>query len=593
MNFKKLLLFDLDQTIELKNKSNQTFFNRLNLLKKENYDLGYVSIHDLKEVKLQNDLLLNNKLFDFIFLENGCILYKFNRIDYEIRIQDWLDLKTINIIKWAISSFLETKDYPKQNISKIEIRKGSIYVALPGLNCSANIINEFIEYDKNNNLRNEFINYLISILNKYQIQIKFCNEIGVIIFPINWDKKICANYLKSYNYDQIFILGNSESRDRIYLDNSIIGFDVNINLEPMIDKLFLNQTGLDWKNIIGTNSIVKPIDWNLIEPIIDILDYETLINSQVNLNEIIIVKLNGGLGTTMNCKGPKSIITVKNGLTFLEIIINQVRFINNKYNVNIPLILMNSTSTNSDPTMNKIIQNNKDVEILIIIQECFPRLLSNNEPVNFKDSKLNLSPSGTGTLFDTLIKSPIYFDLIKKNKKYLFISNSDNLNATLDLKILNYLQTSKLDLIIEVTEKTNADVKGGTIINYNKKKLMLELPMVPEDKISEFCSIDKFTIFNTNNIWISLNSLASPLDIKFLKNKKIIEEKEIYQLEGIIGSVLDSIYNSKILKVKRDRFTPVKKFSDLENIKSDKFILNSEFRLEPSLIDSSDHENIC
>ena len=195
------------------------------------------------------------------------------------------------------------------------------------------------------------------------------------------------------------------------------------------------------------------------------------------------------------------------------------------------------------------------------------------------------------TFFNALINSSIYYDLIK-NKKYLFISNSDNLNATLDFKILNYLQTSKLDLIMEVTEKTNADVKGGTIINYNKK-FMLELPMVPEDKIKEFCAIDKFKIFNTNNIWISLNSLSLELNIKFLKNKKIIEDKEIYQLEGIIGSVLDSIKKSKILKVKRDRFTPVKNFQRFRKYKKYKFILNSEFRLEPSPKDLFDHENIC
>ena len=43
------------------------------------------------------------------------------------------------------------------------------------------------------------------------------------------------------------------------------------------------------------------------------------------LKKLAVVKLNGGLGTSMGCKGPKSIIPIRNDLTFLDLTVQQVR----------------------------------------------------------------------------------------------------------------------------------------------------------------------------------------------------------------------------------------------------------------------------
>lgn len=42
------------------------------------------------------------------------------------------------------------------------------------------------------------------------------------------------------------------------------------------------------------------------------------------LDKLIVVKLNGGLGTSMGCHGPKSVIVVRNGLTFLDLTVQQI-----------------------------------------------------------------------------------------------------------------------------------------------------------------------------------------------------------------------------------------------------------------------------
>lgn len=38
----------------------------------------------------------------------------------------------------------------------------------------------------------------------------------------------------------------------------------------------------------------------------------------------MVVKLNGGLGTSMGCRGPKSVIQVRNDLTFLDLTVQQI-----------------------------------------------------------------------------------------------------------------------------------------------------------------------------------------------------------------------------------------------------------------------------
>ena len=90
----------------------------------------------------------------------------------------------------------------------------------------------------------------------------------------------------------------------------------------------------------------ESINWESVKSIDrqNVLEYNNL-SQKMNtdlLNKFAIIKLNGGLGTSMGCSGPKSTIKVKDDLTFLDIICRQVITLNIKHSVNIPLIFMNS-----------------------------------------------------------------------------------------------------------------------------------------------------------------------------------------------------------------------------------------------------------
>lgn len=83
-------------------------------------------------------------------------------------------------------------------------------------------------------------------------------------------------------------------------------------------------------------------------------------------------------------------------------------------------------------------------------------------------------PPGHGDFYESFYNSGLLQKFIKEGRTYCFISNIDNLGATVDLNILNLLlnpdpQRSMSEFVMEVTDKTRADVKGGTLIQYEDK----------------------------------------------------------------------------------------------------------------------------
>ncbi|CAI9777677.1 unnamed protein product [Fraxinus pennsylvanica] len=254
------------------------------------------------------------------------------------------------------------------------------------------------------------------------------------------------------------------------------------------------------------------VEWSKIQTPTDevVVPYDTLAPvpedpavTKKLLDKLVVLKLNGGLGTTMGCTGPKSVIEVRNGLTFLDLIVIQIETLNKKYGCSVPLLLMNSFNTHDDTL--KIVEKytNSNIEIHTFNQSQYPRLaIDNFTPLPcIKDAgKDGWYPPGHGDVFPSLVNSGKLEALLSQGKEYVFVANSDNLGAVVDLKILNHLINNKNEYCMEVTPKTLADVKGGTLISYEGKVQLLEIAQVSDEHVNEFKSIEKFKIFNTNNL---------------------------------------------------------------------------------------------
>lgn len=339
---------------------------------------------------------------------------------------------------------------------------------------------------------------------------------------------------------------------------------------------------------LSTKGSENNLDWNQVKSPADdqIIAYKNVSkdNGDVKdfLSKLAVLKLNGGLGTTMGCVGPKSAIEVREGMSFLDLTVRQIEYLNNANDVSVPLVLMNSFNT--DVETKKIIQKyaGHKLQIFTFNQSRFPRIQKDSLtplPSRFDDSNDSWYPPGHGDLFEALANSGTLDVLLNQGKEYLFVSNIDNLGATVDIDILSHMHNTKAEFIMEVTNKTKADIKGGTIIDYDGRVRLLEVAQVPPPCIDDFKSIRKFKIFNTNNLWVSLNAIRRVVDnnelsMEIIVNNKTLDNGEkVIQLETAVGAAIKHFQGAHGINVPRSRFLPVKSTSDLFLITSDLYKL--------------------
>jgi len=334
--------------------------------------------------------------------------------------------------------------------------------------------------------------------------------------------------------------------------------------------------------------------WDKIErlPQDAILPYSTLTQPgddktlSAMLDQLVVIKLNGGLGTSMGCSGPKSVIPVRSDLTFLDLTVQQIEFLNKKYSANVPLVLMNSFNTDEDT--HKIIRKYSgfNISIRTFNQSCYPRISKESmmpvaKSARIEDDQDSWYPPGHGDFYQSFSNSGLLDELLEDGKEYCFISNIDNLGATVDLNILNMVISNNREFVMEVTDKTRADIKGGTLIQYEGHLRLLEAAQVPKEHEEDFKSVKKFNVFNTNNLWISLPAIQrvleeNTLDMEIIVNPKQLEGGvNVVQLETAIGAAMKCFDRASGVNVPRSRFLPVKMTSDLLLVMSNLYSLDS------------------
>jgi len=300
------------------------------------------------------------------------------------------------------------------------------------------------------------------------------------------------------------------------------------------------------------------------------------------LGKLAVVKLNGGLGTTMGCTGPKSMVEAHDGMTFLDLIVEQLKEVNRAYGVDVPLVLLCSFNTYWE-TLKVLPKYSKSgVRVFTYLQSTHPRfdeatLLPVAEQLYARDDEWY--PPGHVEVFPYLVSSGVYDTLAKEGKEYIFVSNVDNLGAIVDLSILNHMVSQKLDFAVEVTPKTMLDVKGGTLIDQNGQLRLLELAQVPREHIPDFESIRKFSIFNTNNMWVRMAAMKEIVDsgriytdLDLIVNRKPFGKgRTVVQLEIASAASVSFFKRSVGICVPRTRFLPVKGTSDLFLLQSNLF----------------------
>lgn len=294
------------------------------------------------------------------------------------------------------------------------------------------------------------------------------------------------------------------------------------------------------------------------------------------LDKLVILKLNGGLGTTLGCEGPKSAIEVRQDLSFLDLTVRQVEYLNSMYGVDVPLVLMNSFNTHEETV--RIIRKYRmhNLSIHTFNQSCYPFIIKETM-LPLPNTKFDRAtrdkwyPPGHGDVYHALFDSGLLENLVNQGKEYIFISNVDNLGATVNLDVLYHMINEDSEFVMEVTEKTRADVQGGTLVTYKGKPHLLEASQVPPEKMDEFRA---FRAFNTNNLWVNLRAIQrlvaqDALDIEPIVSVRTVRNNtKVVQLESAAGEAVRHFKNFLGVQVPRSRFLPVKSSSDLFLVQS-------------------------
>ncbi len=314
------------------------------------------------------------------------------------------------------------------------------------------------------------------------------------------------------------------------------------------------------------------------------------------LQRTVVIKLNGGLGTSMGMSGPKSLLEVKDGLTFLDIVVRQVLRLRERTGARLPLVLMNSFAT-SEASLGAL-ENHSDLSVDGIpadfVQSRVPKLRADGlEPVQWPaDPALEWAPPGHGDLYPSLLSSGMLDALLDGGYEHAFVANIDNLGAVMDTRILAWFARERMPFLMEVADRTAADRKGGHLAQREDGGLVLrEVAQTPEEDLDAFQDIARHRFFNTNTLWVDLRALAGVmrerdgvLGLPMIVNRKTVDPADagspaVLQLETAMGAAIDVFEGARAIRVGRERFAPVKTTNDLLALRSDAYELRDDGRI--------------
>jgi UTP--glucose-1-phosphate uridylyltransferase len=308
-----------------------------------------------------------------------------------------------------------------------------------------------------------------------------------------------------------------------------------------------------------------------------------------------VIKLNGGLGTSMGMDRAKSLLCVRRGLSFLDIIARQVMHVREEYDVALPLIFMNSFRTSAD-TMAALARYEAlpvDGLPLEFLQSKEPKLLEKDlSPVlHVKNPDLEWCPPGHGDLYPSMLATGMLDALIGAGYTQVFVSNSDNLGAVPDPRMAGWFAESGAPFAIEAVRRTPSDRKGGHFARRrNDGRIVLrETAQTPPKDQAALADLDRHRFCSTNNLWFDLATMKEALEARdgvlglpIIRNVKTVDpgdpsSPKVVQIETAMGAAIELFADSRLIEVGRDRFVPVKTTNDLLVLRSDVYDLGRDF----------------
>jgi UTP--glucose-1-phosphate uridylyltransferase len=315
------------------------------------------------------------------------------------------------------------------------------------------------------------------------------------------------------------------------------------------------------------------------------------------IQQTVIIKLNGGLGTSMGLDRAKTLLEVRSGRTFLDLIVAQVTHARAEYQARLPLLFMNSFRTREDTLA--YLERYPDLAVdglgLDFVQNAEPKILADTlEPASWPDDpSLEWCPPGHGDLYPALLGSGVLDALIDAGFRYASVANGDNLGAAPDARLAGWFAASGAPYAAEVCPRTANDRKGGHLaVRIADGQLILrDTAQTAPEEMDFFTDEHRHPYFHANNLWLDLVALRRTLTerdgvlgLPLIRNEKTVDPADanspkVIQLESAMGAAIEVFPGAVAIEVGRDRFQPVKTTNELMLLRSDVFDLGEDGRL--------------
>jgi UTP--glucose-1-phosphate uridylyltransferase len=309
-------------------------------------------------------------------------------------------------------------------------------------------------------------------------------------------------------------------------------------------------------------------------------------DARESLEHVVVIKLNGGLATTMGLRSPKSLVKARDGRSFLDFIVAQTLALRERHGVRLPLVLMNSEATRAATLEALARYPELDGDLPAeFIQSMIPKLDADSlEPVSWpREPALEWCPPGHGDVYGALRRSGLLERLLEEGFEWAMISNSDNLGATVEPRIAAFMRDQRPPFLMEVVVGTESERKGGHIARRRSdgRLVLREIAQTPPEDQESFRDYRRWRYYNTNSLWLDLRALDEilergdgVLELPLIVNRKTVDPRDsdsppVLQLESAMGAAIGSFPGARILCVPRRRFVPVKTTDDLLVMRSD------------------------
>jgi UTP--glucose-1-phosphate uridylyltransferase len=268
----------------------------------------------------------------------------------------------------------------------------------------------------------------------------------------------------------------------------------------------------------------------------------------------------GGMATRMGGV-VKALVRCADEMTFLDVRLLENRLASARAGRPVPLWIMTSAATD-EAIRAALKERNAPSHVRTFVQDLSLRLTERGEIFLDAEGKPSPYATGHGDLPDALVRSGLLAEHVAAGGQSVWITNVDNLGATLDDALLGFFVESRKALMVEVTDKLEND-RGGIPVHANGVLQVLE-----EFRLPKGFDAARVKVFNTNTFLVDARALLeSKLEWSFFEVQKKVDGKPAVQFERLLQELtraMPTLYVRVPRAGAEARFLPVKDQTELD-----------------------------